>query len=150
MRSEFSALFLRASKSMRAAGETAMRRHGLHLGQNLVLEALWERDGRTPGEIAQLLHVTTPTVVKMATRMTAAGFLVRRRDDADNRLVRLYLTDLGRSLREPVMAEMEHIDRHVTADLTAEERRHLQTALAKMVRALEALGTEPVDHTHEV
>jgi hypothetical protein len=32
------------------------------------------------------LNVTTPTVVKMATRMTAAGLLTQRRDDRDNRL----------------------------------------------------------------
>ena len=59
-----------------------MRRHGLHLGQNHLLAALWERDGRTPVEIAAELRVTTPTVVKMATRMAAAGLLTRRDNEA--------------------------------------------------------------------
>src|SRR3954466_4392497 len=72
---EFMDAFVRASKEMRAAQETAMRRHGLHLGQNLVLAVLWERDGRTPGDIAATLNVTTPTIVKMATRMANAGLL---------------------------------------------------------------------------
>lgn len=87
------------SKALRALADRDMRRHGLHLGQNHVLAVLWERDGRTPGEMAAALNVTTPTVVKMATRMTAAGLLVRRPDDRDNRLVRLWLTDKGRELQ---------------------------------------------------
>ena len=81
-----------ASKTFRAALTTVLRRHGLHLGQNLVLERLADRDGQTPGELATAIHVTTPTIVKMATRMASAGLLVRQRDTVDNRLVRLWLT----------------------------------------------------------
>jgi DNA-binding MarR family transcriptional regulator len=124
--------FMKASKVMRALADAALRRHGLHLGQNRVLAALWERDGQTPGEIAAAINVTTPTIVKMATRMTAAGLLTRRRDDPDNRLVRLYLTDAGRALRQPVEDELRDIAARVTAGLTEAERRALITALDKV------------------
>src|SRR5690349_10377813 len=107
-----------------------MRRHGLHLGQNLLLAALWERDGCTPGEIAAAVNVTTPTVVKMATRMAAAGLLTRRRDDHDNRLVRLWLTDAGRALQAPVEEERRLMEEQITAGLTPAERTHLLAALA--------------------
>src|SRR3954465_1459672 len=113
--------FVRASKVMRAAQETAMRRHGLHLGQNLVLAALWERDGRTPGDIAATLNVTTPTIVKMATRMANAGLLTRRRDHPDNRLVLLYLTEAGRTVRGAVEDELERLEARVTDGLTEPE-----------------------------
>ncbi len=81
-----------------------MQRHGLRFSQNHLLAVLWDQDGRTPGDIAAKLHVTTPTVVKMATRMAATGLLRRRRDSKDNRLVRLWLTETGRALRKPVEA----------------------------------------------
>src|SRR5919197_2902994 len=100
--SEFVDLFTRAAKAMRYSAEAAFSRHGVRVGQNLVLDALWKHDGLTPGEIAQRLHATTPTVVKMATRMEAAGLLRRRRDARDARLVRLYLTDRGRSLQDAI------------------------------------------------
>ncbi|MGI5232418.1 MarR family winged helix-turn-helix transcriptional regulator [Actinoallomurus iriomotensis] len=132
---EFLDLHSQTTKVLRALAETAMRRHGLHQGQNHLLAALWERDGRTPGEIAAALHVTTPTVVKMATRMSAAGLLTRRRDERDSRLVRLYLTDAGRALQEPVEAERRGLEEKVTADLTEAERRCLMTALAKVHRS---------------
>lgn len=137
-------VFSRASKAMRAASETAMRRHGLHLGQNRVLAELWDRDGQTPGDIATALNVTTPTVVKMATRMTTAGLLTRRRDDPDNRLVRLYLTDAGRALQEPIEDELGRIEAHVTAGLTAAELRALNTALAKVATNTLELIAGPV------
>jgi DNA-binding MarR family transcriptional regulator len=133
--SEFLDLHSGTTKVLRALSEVAMRRHGLHQGQNHLLALLWERDGRTPGEIAAALHVTTPTVVKMATRMSTAGLLTRRRDERDNRLVRLWLTDAGRALREPVEEERRRLEEQVTACLTEDERRCLMTALAKVQKA---------------
>ncbi|MEU3493372.1 MarR family winged helix-turn-helix transcriptional regulator [Kitasatospora cineracea] len=139
---DFLDLHGKTSKALRAAADAGMRRHGLHLGQNLLLAALWEQDGRTPGEIAAALEVTTPTVVKMATRMATAGLLTRARDDRDQRLVRLWLTDTGRALQQPVEAERRRLEEQVTAGLTATERRHLLSALAKIHRAATALPAE--------
>jgi DNA-binding MarR family transcriptional regulator len=136
---EFLDLHGKTAKALRALAEEAMRRHGLHLGQNHLLAALWERDGRTPGEIAAALHVSTPTVVKMADRVSAAGLLARRRDDQDNRLVRLWLTDAGRALQAPIEAERRMMEEKVTADLNAVERKHLLSALAKIRRAATSL-----------
>ncbi|MHA6758164.1 MarR family winged helix-turn-helix transcriptional regulator [Streptacidiphilus sp. PAMC 29251] len=140
---EFLDLHSRTTKALRALADGAMRRHGLHLGQNHLLAVLWEQDGRTPGEVAAAVGVTTPTVVKMATRMTSGGLLTRRRDDRDNRLVRLWLTDAGRALREPVEAERRLMEDQVTADLTEAERTHLLSALAKIHRSASGLLGEP-------
>jgi MarR family transcriptional regulator for hemolysin len=134
---EFTALFTRAAKLMRGAADEAMRRHGVRVGQNLLLEALWESDGLTPGQIAERLHVATPTVVKMATRMEAAGLLTRRRDEKDARLVRLHLTDQGRALEQPIQEARRELQRRATATLTKDERRHMEAALRKMIRNFE-------------
>lgn len=146
---EFLDLHGRTSKALRALTEAEMRRHGLHFGQDLVLAVLWERDGRTPGEVAAALHVTTPTVVKMATRMTAAGLLTRRRDDRDNRLVRLWLTEAGLALKEPVLAARQSLEDKVTANLTETERRHLLNMLAKIHQAASGLPGLPAGHGDE-
>ncbi|MFI0941791.1 MarR family winged helix-turn-helix transcriptional regulator [Streptomyces sp. NPDC021020] len=136
---EFLDLHSRTTKALRALADQGMRRLGLHYGQHHLLAALWEQDGRTPGEVAAKLHVTTPTVVKMADRMTASGLLERRRDDRDNRLVRLWLTDAGRALREPVEAERLRLEQQVTAGLGAAEREQLTAALGKVLHAADAL-----------
>jgi DNA-binding MarR family transcriptional regulator len=118
---EFMGVYTRSSKSFRAATDAALRRHGLRLGQNLLLAVLWENDGQTPGTIATMVNVMTPTIVKMANRMAAAGLLTRRRDTRDNRLVRLYLTQAGRDLREPVEKELHNLELQLTAGLEPDQ-----------------------------
>jgi MarR family transcriptional regulator, organic hydroperoxide resistance regulator len=129
-------LFVRANKLIHTAADEAMSRHGVRVGQNRVLAALWERDGLTPGEVAARVHLTTPTVVNTATRMEEAGLLTRVRDPDDGRLVRLHLTERGLAAREPVEEERRRLMERATATLTDEERRHLQSALTKIVDRL--------------
>jgi MarR family transcriptional regulator, organic hydroperoxide resistance regulator len=137
---DFIALFTRASKLMRGAADAGMSRHGVRVGQNLVIDALAADDGLTPGELAQRLHVTTPTIVKMAARMEAAGLLTKRRDNKDARLVRLHLTDRARSVDGLIDEELSRLEQHATTNLTREERRHLESALRKMIRNLEDIA----------
>jgi DNA-binding MarR family transcriptional regulator len=137
----------KTTKAIRAAADAAMRRHGLRLGQDHLLAALWERDGRTPGEVAAATNVTTPAVTKAADRMAGAGLLSRRRDERDNRLVRLWLTDAGRALRKPIEAERRLLEEKITENLTATERKHLMSALAKIHRsASDLLRGDPMEY----
>ena len=140
---EFLDLHSKTNKALRAVTDAALRRHGLHLGQDHLLAVLWERDGSTPGQVAAAVNVTTAAVTKVATRMAGAGLLVRRRDDRDNRLVRLWLTDSGRALREPVEEARQSLEDTITADLTEEEREHLLTALAKIYQSATGLIDVP-------
>src|SRR6185312_9708687 len=143
---EFLALFTRASKLLRGAADEAMSRHGVRVGQNLVLEALWAEDGLTPGELASRLHIATPTVVKSANRMAAAGLLRRAADPADARLVRLQLTDQARGLQGVIEAERDALARRATATLTSAEREHLRTALIKIIAQFsDDAGVERLD-----
>src|SRR5690348_893900 len=82
---EFLDLHGRTTTVIRVAADAAMRRHGLRLGQDHLLAALWEQDGRTPGDVAAATNVTTPAVTKVVARMVEAGLLTRRRDERDNR-----------------------------------------------------------------
>jgi len=138
---EFLDLHSKTSKVVRAAAETAVQRHGLRLGQDHLLAALWAEDGRTPGEIAASVTVTTPAVTKLATRMADAGLLERRPDPHDNRLVRLWLTSAGRALQEPIETERQLLEDQLTATLTKTERLQLIRALTKIQAAATELIT---------
>jgi DNA-binding MarR family transcriptional regulator len=133
---EFLELHSKTSKLLRAAADTAVQRHGLRLGQDHLLAALWAQDGRTPGEIAAAVNVTTPAVTKLATRMAESGWLERRPDPRDNRLVRLWLTPAGRALQGPIEAERRQLEDRITATLTKTERTQLLKALTKIHQAL--------------
>lgn len=115
-----------------------MSQHGVRVGQNIILEVLWQQDGLTPGEIAERLDFATPSVVNAATRMEAAGLVTRQRDSADARLVRLHLTPHAHSLQHTIERERSDLEQRATASLTEEERRHLHSALTKIIDVLSA------------
>jgi DNA-binding MarR family transcriptional regulator len=140
---DFLDLHGKTNKALRALAEAAMQRHGLHLGQDHLLALLWARDGQSPTQVAAAANVATPTVVKMASRMAAAGLLTKRSDLEDNRLVRLWLTAAGRRLQGPVEAERASLEAKVTAALTTQERARLMASLAKVCRSSLALLDSP-------
>jgi MarR family transcriptional regulator for hemolysin len=135
----------RAAKLLRGAADTALSRHGVRVGQNLVLEALAAQDGLTPGELAERLHVTTPTIVKMTSRMEATGLVERRRDSRDGRLVRLHLGAHGRAALRPIERERRELHARALAGLAPAERAALGAALAKLVANLEE-DAQPADY----
>ena len=137
--SRFVPPFTRASKLMRGAADAAFSRHGVRVGQNLVLEVLWEENDLTPGEIARRLRVSTPTVVKMVARMETAGLVSRRRDAEDARLVRLSVTERGRAVRGAIEGELRRLEEQATRSLSAAERGQLEATLATLVANLEAI-----------
>ena len=68
--------------------------------------------------------------------MEEAGPVIRRPDPADAHLVRLYLSPLARSVREPVRDARGALEGHATATLTAAELDHLRSALTKIIAQL--------------
>lgn len=132
------ALFTQAAKLLREAADETMSRHGVRVGQHIVLTVLWEQDGLTPGEIARRLGLATPTVTRAATRMEAAGLLRREPHPGDRRLVRLLLTERGRSLRDVIDAETDKVAERALATFTPAEREMVIRALQDIRRNLTA------------
>jgi DNA-binding MarR family transcriptional regulator len=135
---DFQTAFWQAKKAMVEANEAAFRRHGLYTGQQFILRALSEEDGLSPGELADRLCLATPTVTRAATRMEAAGLLVRRPHPRDARLVCLHLTERGRELRSVIEEEMQRVSERALETLTSEERAALVRALTVMRQNLVA------------
>jgi MarR family transcriptional regulator, organic hydroperoxide resistance regulator len=98
----------------------------------MVLLHLWQRDGLTPSELAGALGVEPPTVTNMLIRMERAGLLERCRDSRDARCTRVYLTEQGRELREPVERHWEAVEERALAGVTAEEQVSLRDLLARL------------------
>jgi DNA-binding MarR family transcriptional regulator len=138
MADDFLHLFAATFKTMRAIMTATLHEHGVYPGQDLVLQVLWRADGLTPGDVAERLGLTVPTVVKMAQRMESNGLVSRIRDDKDGRLVRIYLTSRGRQLEEPVMRNQAWIGTEATAGLTAEDHKALISALTNVLGNLRA------------
>ena len=125
-------LLARVCKAHRGSVGDALAEVGLHVGQEMVLLHLWQRDGLTPSELAEALGVEPPTVTNMLSRMERAGLLKRCRDPEDARCTRVYLTEQGRELREPVERCWEAVEEHALSGVTAEEEALLRDLLVRL------------------
>ncbi|WP_443748092.1 MarR family winged helix-turn-helix transcriptional regulator [Asticcacaulis solisilvae] len=72
---------------------------GLTYPQYLVMLLLWEKDGRSVNELGQPLMLDSGTLTPLLKRMEKAGFVTRARDERDERVTRIFLTEDGRALR---------------------------------------------------
>ncbi len=77
---------------------------GLTYPQYLVMLLLWERDGRSVNELGQPLMLDSGTLTPLLKRMEKAGFIRRTRDDKDERVTRIVLTEEGAALRDKARA----------------------------------------------
>lgn len=73
---------------------------GLTYPQYLVMLVLWEQDGQSVNELGQALHLDSGTLTPLLKRMAQADWLIRQRDPADERRVRVLLTPAGLALKE--------------------------------------------------
>lgn len=73
---------------------------GVTYPQYLALLLLWERDDRTLKELGERLGLDSGTLTPLVKRLETQGLVRRARDDADERLLRVRLTDAGAALRE--------------------------------------------------
>lgn len=73
-------------------------RLGLTYPQYLAITLLHGKDDQTVGELGDQLFLDSSTLTPLLKRMEAAGLIDRRRDSADERVVRITLTDKGRAI----------------------------------------------------
>jgi DNA-binding MarR family transcriptional regulator len=109
---------------------------GLHVGQEMLLLRLWDADGRSQVDLARDMGVEPPTVAKAVGRLERAGLLERRPDPADRRVTRIWLTEAGRALREPVARRWAEVEEMMFAEVGDAEIGQLREVVRRMARNL--------------
>lgn len=123
-------------KAHRNRTDLALNKHGLHVGQEMILLRLWESEGLTQSQLAEQMGVEPPTVTKMLQRLEREGLVERRADREDARVSRVFLTEKGRRLREPVFCSWGEVEAQTVAGLTLEERLLARRLILKMLENL--------------
>ncbi|GGK93841.1 hypothetical protein Ppa06_62070 [Planomonospora parontospora subsp. parontospora] len=117
---------LGSHKRQIAAG---LERLGLRLGQEVYLAQLWRRDGLCQGELAERTKVTAANITQVLRGLEKQGLVVRRRDDGDARIQRVWLTDAGRALERPVTEVWHDAETAWLASLTPTQRKAIARLL---------------------
>ncbi|AXA92692.1 MarR family winged helix-turn-helix transcriptional regulator [Massilia sp. YMA4] len=116
---------------------------GLTYPQYITIICLWEEDGQTVKGLSEKLFLEPSTMTPMLKRLEAMGYVRRERDSADERSVRVSLTEAGRALREKAFDNREVTAK--AAGLTPDEFRVLQKAIVNLrTNLVEAAGPASV------
>ena len=134
------ALLARFAQSYRSLSDHFMDQIQLHRSQATVLCKLFAQNGLTQSEIALQLSIQGATLTDMLQRMEEAGFVSRRRDAEDNRLVRVYLTEAGKEKERFIHDQFHKLESAVFEGFTEIERAELRKYL---LRAMENIHCSP-------
>ena len=111
---------------------------GLYPGQSFLLYALWDQDGLTQSELTERLNRSPSTITKKAQRMEKAGFVIRRSDDSDERISRVFLTDAGWDIRPAVEEVWRKLSQEDFAGFAVQELALFHEFLLRVSQNLES------------
>ncbi len=109
--------------------------HDLTYPQYLVLLVLWEKDGVAVRDLMQRLKLDSGTLSPILKRLERAGLVSKQRNDIDERIVRISLTDKSKQLK-PVIAEVQK----QVACQTGLDNKEFFTLLQKLNQLAETLS----------
>lgn len=127
------------NRLMRSSFSTRLQDMGLYGGQERIILALKQDDGLAPGELASRLGVSAPTIAKSINRLSANGFIVRRKDKKDGRRAKIYLTNLGHSMVKSIQKEQRKWQRSVFKGFTTADKKKILKDLEKVVENIDKI-----------
>ena len=124
-------VFLLAKAYQKAHGNLKKRLHpyGLTPIQFLTLTALVEEDGISAGEIGKRLVLDNATLSGVLDRLADRDWIEKQTDLNDKRLLRVYLTDKAKALKEELGDEREQANVEILHSLSIEEKVLLKRLL---------------------
>jgi DNA-binding MarR family transcriptional regulator len=130
------ALLVQICRAHRNKAQELLSQVDLYPGQEFLLLNLWPQDGLTHSEVAEHLCVQPATVTRMLDRLVKTGLVQRLTDAEDQRVSRVYLTEKGRQLVQPIEQIWDELEQISFANLNLEERLLLRRLLMQVYQNL--------------
>jgi DNA-binding MarR family transcriptional regulator len=106
---------------------------GVSGAQIWALAALRDTPGLKVSELAQALSIHASTASNLLDKIEQAGLVRRERNSADQRVVRLYLTEAGAARLEGAPQPLTGILTHALAQLSADDLARLSQDLNVLI-----------------
>ncbi len=124
-------IFLLAKAYQKAHGDfkEILKPYGLTNLQHLVLEGLWYEEGQTAAELGKMLVLDKATLSGVLERMHEGGWIEKRRDPDDRRVVRLFPAAKADESKAELIALRREANDSLLADFSIEEQGLLKRML---------------------
>lgn len=117
------------SRLMRQKFNEAVAEQGLFSGQQDIIFLLVENEGITLSKLARKLEVSTATASVSVKRMEKAGFIIKKQDEKDARITRLYPTEKAKKAPDNIRIRMDDLEATLNKNLTQSEAEKLTDML---------------------
>ncbi|MHA0858234.1 MarR family winged helix-turn-helix transcriptional regulator [Paenibacillus sp. CMAA1364] len=108
----------------------------LHVGQEYALYELWLEDGIQQSQLSERMGCEPPTVSNMLKKLEEYGLVNRIHDTKDARISRVYLTDKGKELQQPLEDVWQRHQQRLLEGIYSEEKLLLRRLLQQMIQNL--------------
>jgi MarR family transcriptional regulator for hemolysin len=105
------------SRKLRTLFDARVRAKGLTLARARTLMHLARKDGMTQTELAEILEVEGPTLVRLLDGLEGQALTERRPVEGDRRAKQIALTETGRTLAAEVTRLADELREEVLADI---------------------------------
>ena len=115
-------LIAKAHQQAQSLLKSRLKAFGLTPVQCLVLEALWDEEGLSVGEIGRRLVLDTATLAGVLDRMVTAGWIRREIDASDGRVARIYQTEKAKGIAIDLSETIDQVNGELFEGFSLEEK----------------------------
>ena len=115
------ALFMEINRQYGMRCMQRIREIGIQQGQMPIIMIVYRNNGCSQKKIAECMGVTPPTVNVSIQRLEKADIVCRRRDDKDQRIMRVYLTENGKKIVEELQQESKAVEKVMFSNFSEAE-----------------------------
>lgn len=139
-------LFMDLSHLIFQKNYSMLKELGIYPGQMALFKLLAEEGGLSQREIAKRLHITPPSVTVSIRRMEKSGMVVRRPDEKDQRITRIYLTETGKQVNIQVKRLLKKNEEELFKDFEESEICLLRRFFQHMIRNVKETMPKEADN----
>jgi DNA-binding MarR family transcriptional regulator len=127
-------IFLLAKAYQKAHGEfkRKVQSYGVTPIQHLILEVLWGEDGLSASDIGKKLVLDGATLSGVLDRLAAGGWIVKKPDKDDRRILRNHLTAKSKDLKPKLSEARDQTNEGLLKNFSLEEKLLLKRFLREM------------------
>jgi DNA-binding MarR family transcriptional regulator len=133
-------LVKRLEMAERARLEEALRPLSVTLHQYTALSILERREGLSSAQLARRHFVTPQAMNQLVTSLERDGFVERRPDATNRKILRMWLTERGKQVLAPCHRAVDDLEQQMLAPLTATQVREFRRTLERTLAALAEAG----------
>lgn len=120
-----------------------LKEYGISASEFPLLFEVYQREGITQDELSLMLALDKAAVTRTIQSLTEKGIVERRKDADDHRCNRIFLTEKGRALQEPINKARVQLSNRLMNQMSQEERQEFLHLLKMAIRSIDAAEDEP-------